>query len=283
MRERAAQPDAPAAQAAFAACLATVLELPIEDVPAPEPEADVADGWRRWLGGRALGLVPVAGAAAFAWAGPWIARVRPAGDGGGEPRAVVMFGVPSGVVWDPTGATTADGWTIEDGFVLAPLDVALAPAPTSVAPPAGGVVEGIYVAPAAGEPVRALESAHALPARGLDGDRHVAGAGSFPSGVAGSALTLIAAEVVESFDPPLSPDEHRRNVVVRGIDVNALVERDFAIGAVACRGRRLCEPCTTLDRYARRPLLRPLVHRGGLRADILAEGTIAVGDAVRVR
>ena len=46
---------------------------------------------------------------------------------------------------------------------------------------------------------------------------------------------------------------------------------------------RLCEPCTVVDRYAGRPVLRPLVHRGGLRADILEDGVIHVGDPVRVR
>jgi MOSC domain-containing protein YiiM len=106
------------------------------------------------------------------------------------------------------------------------------------------------------------------------------GAGTFPSGVSGSALTLIAAEVIDSFAPPLAADEHRRNVVTRGIDVNALVGRSFTIGAVRCLGTRLCEPCTVLDRYSDRTLLRPLVHRGGLRADILTEGTLAVGDQV---
>jgi MOSC domain-containing protein YiiM len=108
----------------------------------------------------------------------------------------------------------------------------------------------------------------------------VFGTGTFPSGPPGSALTLIEAEVCESFDPPLSPDEHRRNLVTRGIDLNALVGHRFVIGGVPCRGMRLCEPCTVVDGYASRPVLRALVHRGGLRADILEDGDIKVGDAV---
>ena len=126
-----------------------------------------------------------------------------------------------------------------------------------------------------------MAAVRAIPGRGLDGDRHVDGKGTFPSGPPGSALTLIAAEVVESFDPPLGPDEHRRNLVIRGIDLNALVGRDFMIGGVRCRGMRLCEPCTVVQRYAGRPVLRALVHCGGLRADILEEGQIRVGDSVR--
>ena len=44
---------------------------------------------------------------------------------------------------------------------------------------------------------------------------------------------------------------------------------------------RLCEPCTVVHGYASRPLLRALVHRGGLRADILGDGEIRVGDPVK--
>jgi MOSC domain-containing protein YiiM len=109
----------------------------------------------------------------------------------------------------------------------------------------------------------------------------VSGDGTFPSGLPGSALTLIEAEVCESFDPPLGPDEHRRNVVTRGIALNDLVGHEFTIGTVRCKGMRLCEPCTVVQRYAGRPVLRALVHRGGLRSDILAEGEIAVGAAIR--
>ena len=134
------------------------------------------------------------------------------------------------------------------------------------------------MAGAAAEPARLLATARALAGHGLEGDRHVAGTGTFPSGLPGSALTMIEAEVCDSFDPPLTPGEHRRNVVTRGIDLNALVGHEFTIGDVPCRGMRLCEPCTVVQRYAGRPVLRPLVHRGGLRADILRDGEIHVGD-----
>jgi MOSC domain-containing protein YiiM len=153
--------------------------------------------------------------------------------------------------------------------------------PRPVAPPAVGTVEAIAVAVAAAEPARLVQTVRALAGRGLEGDRHVAGTGTFPSGLPGSALTMIEAEVCESFDPPLEPGEHRRNVITRGIDLNALVGHEFLIGDVRCRGMRLCEPCTVVQRYAGRPVLRALVHRGGLRADILRDGHIHVGDPVR--
>jgi len=267
--------------ATFLACLATILELPPEEVPRPAAGEEPVDGWTilRWLGGRALGLVPVSDPMSFAWAGPWIALVR----GGDAPdrRAVVMYGIPSGVAWDPSGTTELDGWQIEEGFVVAPLDVALAPQPHPTAPTAAGVVEGIFIASTAGAPVIETESVRALAGRGLEGDRHVSGTGTFPSQVPGSALTLIEAEVCDSFTPRLEAEEHRRNVVTRGIDLNALVGHEFTIGRTRCRGMRLNEPCSVVQRYASRPVLRELVHRGGLRADILQDGTISVGDSVR--
>lgn len=257
----------------FASCLASILELDVEQLPAgPEPD------WRRWLGGLGLGLVGVPDAPAFQWAGPWIGWAQPAG--GGAPEAVVMFGVPVGVLWDPAGITEADGWRLVDGAVVAALDIALARPVLPTAPTAVGRVEAIHVAPAAGAPAEAVERVRALAGHGLEGDRHVVGAGTFPSGVPGSALTLIEAEVCESFDPPLTGSEHRRNVVTRGIELNALIGHEFSIGELRCRATRLCEPCTMVQRYAGRPVLRPLVHRAGIRADILADGELRAGDRV---
>jgi hypothetical protein len=284
VKEVPLDPRLPLEAGSFAACLATVLELPAGELPEAPAGEDPARGltYSRWLGRFGLGLARVAEAASFSWPGPWIALVRCAQ---GARRYVVMFGVPSGVVWDPaadSGAAPGGGeLEIEEGFLVATADAALALAPRAPAPLATGRLEGIFVAAAAGEPVRSLERARALPGRGLEGDRHVSGAGTFPSGVPGSALTLIEAGVCESFDPPLAADEHRRNLLVRGIDLNALVGREFSVGAVRCRGMRLCEPCTVLQGYAGRPVLRALVHRGGLRADILGEGEIRLGDAVR--
>ena len=281
MREVELSPSSPASEAStFAACLATILELSLEDLPQAVAGED-AVGWRlmRWLGGLGLGLVPVADAASFSWAGPWIGWVRP--PGGEGRRAVVMYGVPSGVAWDPSGATEAEGWLLEGGLAVAALDIALARPSLPEAPTSTGTVEDIFVAAEAGAPAEARTSVRALAGRGLDGDRHVGGLGTFPSGMPGSALTLIEAEVCESFAPELTADEHRRNVVTRGIDLNALVGHEFLVGDLRCRGMRLCEPCTVVDGYSERPILRPLVHRGGLRADILADGDIRVGDAVR--
>jgi len=280
MREVAIPQGSISEAASFAACVATILELSLDDVPkAPPGEAVV--GWRtlRWLGGLRLGLVAVADAPNFSWAGPWIGWVRVDGD---QRRAVVMFGVPSGVVFDPARVTDGAGWELVAGHVIAPLDVAEALPPALDAPTTVGKVESIWIAPSAGSEALSLGEVHAIAGLGLEGDRHVSGQGTFPSRMPGSALTLIEAEVCESFSPPLSAAEHRRNLVIRGIDLNRLVGREFFVGSTPCRGMRLNEPCSVLQHYASRPILRALVHRGGLRADILENGTIRVGDEVRL-
>jgi hypothetical protein len=266
--------------ASFRASLATILELPLDALPELQAGEDPASGWivSRWLGGLGLGLARIADPGSFVWAGPWLARVRPPD---GRLRVVVMYGVPSGVVFDPAGDGVVERSSIEDGFVVAAADIALARPATTEPPSRAGVVEQIWIAPAAGEPSSAPSRVRALAGRGLEGDRHSNGTGTFPSGLPGSALTLIEAEVCESFEPALAADEHRRNLVTRGIDLNRLVGREFTIGATRCRGMRLCEPCTVVDGYASRPVLRALVHRGGLRADILDDGELQVGDRVQ--
>lgn len=265
-------------EGSFAACIATILELPFAEVLVPPAGEDVA-GRRlgRWLGGFGVGLVPIANAATFMWPGPWIARVRR----GGERRAVVMFGVPSGLVWDPSGIAATDGWEIDSGFVIAAADIAQARPGRATAPTTAGAVEAIWIAPSAAAPAIALAEVRAIAGLGLEGDRHVLGTGTFPSKLPGSALTLIEAEVCESFAPVLEPSVHRRNLVTRGIELGRLVGHEFTIGEVHCRGVRLCEPCVVIQRYADRPILRALVHRGGLRADILRDGVVRVGDVVR--
>jgi hypothetical protein len=246
----------------LAACIAHVAGAAAGDVPL-DP-----DHQRAWLGERGLGLVPVHDAATFSWAGPWIAR-RPATDGSG-PRAAVMFGVPSGVIWDPAHTTDP----VLSGFVLAALDLAAWP-PQPAGDAGVGVVEALVLAPAAEAPVRLVDEAVAIAGRGLQGDRYTDGTGTFASGRPGSALTLVDAAVLDTFDRPL---DHRRNVVVRGTDLNALVGREFTLGGARCRGSRLCEPCAHLDRLNGGGILRPLVHRGGLRADVIRGGPIRLGD-----
>lgn len=141
-----------------------------------------------------------------------------------------------------------------------------------------GSVAAILIAPAAEAPLVPVESVNAIAGRGLEGDRYHDGRGTFSGPGRGYQLTLVAAEVLNELGLPW--EDARRNIATRGIDLNALVGRRFTVGAVECIGRRLAEPCAHLERVSQPGLLRPLVHRAGLRADILSGGTISLDDHV---
>jgi MOSC domain-containing protein YiiM len=273
-------PDTEASRLArsVAACLATILELGVEEVPCPV-ESPPWPVWRNWLAERGLGLVPIADPAAFNWPGPWLAVLR-------EDTAAVAFGSPPGLVWAPL----LDDETFESvtaGYLVAPADPALWASTERLASERErGRVEAIAVARAAEAPMSLLDEAVAHAGRGLEGDRYFAGAGTFSNPASsGHDLTLIEAEQLEAITlvsgHTPTPEDARRNLVTRGIDLNALVGRRFTVGEIECVGRRLCEPCAHLERLTEVGLLRALVHRGGLRADILRGGRVGVGDEIR--
>jgi MOSC domain-containing protein YiiM len=147
-------------------------------------------------------------------------------------------------------------------------------------------VEAIHIASAAAEPTRAVESVRAVAGVGLEGDRYATGLGHYADDRVSRDLTLIEAEVIEGLAREagieLAAGETRRNLTTRGVELNDLVGRRFWVGEVLCEGTRLCEPCQYLTDLTCKPLLRSLVHRGGLRADIVRGGVIARGDRIRV-
>jgi hypothetical protein len=250
-------------------CLEVVL-----GAPPPEPEYEPLRFFRHWLGERNLGLVPIADARAFDWPGHWLARVRTS-DGD---HAVVMFGSPSGPLHDPAGAV-AGGGTIEEGWLVAALDLHRPPADATGGGPLAGAVEAILVAADAEQPLVRVETVRAEAGRGLEGDRYFEGRGTFSApGGRGYELTLVESEELDALG--VQWERARRNVVTSGIRLGELVGRRFTIGPVECVGRRLAEPCAHLERVSGPGLLRPLVHRAGLRADILVSGSIAVGDSI---
>jgi MOSC domain-containing protein YiiM len=145
-----------------------------------------------------------------------------------------------------------------------------------------GRVEEINIAPEREGVCTSVPEVEALASQGLRGDRNFA-----PERTPreeGRDITLIQAEALAALRAEhgieLSGAESRRNVLTRGIDLNALVGRRFMVGDVECLGVELCEPCSHLQRLTKPGVMRGLVHRGGLRADIVRSGRIAVGDAV---
>ena len=148
-----------------------------------------------------------------------------------------------------------------------------------------GRVISINIASDASAPMQSVSEVRAIPGGGLEGDRYCAQRGTFSKPQPDRELTLIEAEAIEAMKRELDVDyglsDSRRNVVTRGVPLNHLVGREFWIGDVRARGLRLCEPCSHLQKLSHEKVLPGLVHRGGLRAQILSEGTIRVGEVVK--
>jgi len=158
-----------------------------------------------------------------------------------------------------------------------------------------GRVVSLHVAKEAAAPMESVAEVRAVPGRGLEGDRYYLGTGFYSkkSSPGGREVTLIEVESVEALDGgmrnsdgdrygiKLSAVDSRRNIATSGVPLNHLVDREFWVGPVRMRGTRLCEPCRHLDELTLPGVMAGLVHRGGLRAEILNEGLIRVGDGVR--
>ena len=143
-----------------------------------------------------------------------------------------------------------------------------------------GTVISINITPVAESPLESVTEVRAIPGRGLEGDRYF----DHPKMEPKRELTLVEAEAIESFRSEFKIDfgldGTRRNIVTRGVPLNHLVGKEFWVGDVKARGIQLCEPCATLQRLSHPKVLPGLIHRGGLRAQILTEGTIRVGSTV---
>jgi MOSC domain-containing protein YiiM len=152
-------------------------------------------------------------------------------------------------------------------------------------------VVAIYTAPGAGTPMQFRTEVHAVPGRGLEGDRYFEANGTFSAqplpGREISELTLIEIEVIQhlrlEWGLHVDPADSRRNLVTQGVALNDLVGCEFDVGPIRLHAASLAEPCVSLVKSPdHKHLLRALAHKGGLRAQILTEGTITLGDAVAV-
>ena len=158
-----------------------------------------------------------------------------------------------------------------------------------------GKLDAIFIGPAKGAPLKKVASARALAGAGLEGDRYSTGNGTFSKDAsknpnkhypADRQITLIEAEAIEAaardYELTIDPAQSRRNLLVRNVPLNHLVGHEFTIGEVRLRGLRLCEPCGHLEKLTQPGIIKALLHRGGLRAEILCDGTLNPGDIVRI-
>lgn len=148
-----------------------------------------------------------------------------------------------------------------------------------------GTVHSLYIVKETGGSPISITEAHAVPGRGIEGGRYFSGLGTY-SGRPGPLreVTLIEIEAIEAlkrdYGIELAPGASRRNIVTKGVSLNLLADCEFRVGEVRLRGVKLSEPCVHLASLSHPGVIKGLVHRGGLRAQVLTEGIIHLGDSV---
>ena len=147
-----------------------------------------------------------------------------------------------------------------------------------------GRLVAIYTTAEAGAPMEERAEVKAEAGVGLEGDRYAAKSGrhSQTPGT-GREVTLVEREAIAAVRADgleLADHETRRNLLTEGVPLNHLVGTEFKVGDVVLRGVRLAEPCSYLAGLTRSGVSRALVHRGGLRAEIVEGGTLRRGDAI---
>ena len=145
-------------------------------------------------------------------------------------------------------------------------------------------VSAIFITPKAAEEMVSVPQVRAIADRGLEGDRFFRDswqALNRPD----KAVSLIEAETLEAVAAELGVESlaqrSRRNIVTRGVPLVDLLQREFIVGHVRLRGIRLFEPCGHLVKLSGLPgIFKALEHRSGLKAAIISDGLIRVGDPI---
>ena len=150
---------------------------------------------------------------------------------------------------------------------------------------AEGTVASLHIAPTGAAAMQSVGQVRAVAGRGLEGDRYFSELGTYSNhpGI-GRHVTLIEIEAIEAlkrdYGIDIAPGLSRRNIITRGVPLNHLVGHEVKIGEAILRGTRLCDPCSHLEKLTCEGVLRGLIHRGGLRAEIMTGGLIQIGDAI---
>ena len=134
-------------------------------------------------------------------------------------------------------------------------------------------MEGIFVGTTSEIPHERVDEVDVKSAGGIIGDKYQQ-----------RDITLFEAEAIEGLKADtgieLAPNEIRRNVMTRGVALNDLLGRRIRVGEVEAVVTELCHPCSHLQALTQSGVLRGLVNRGGLNADVVRGGSIRVGDPI---
>lgn len=129
-----------------------------------------------------------------------------------------------------------------------------------------------------GKPMIPLEYVEALAGKGLAGDRYALDKGSYSKNYPKKRqVSFVAIEAIIETD--FLPEETRRNIITKDIDLNSLVGKTFQIGVVVLKGTELCDPCKRPSVLANKKGFKEVFeNKGGLRAEVIKGGMITIGE-----
>tara|TARA_B100001245_G_C22658708_1_gene322963 strand:- start:13 stop:489 length:477 start_codon:yes stop_codon:yes gene_type:complete len=151
---------------------------------------------------------------------------------------------------------------------------------------ATGSVVALFTVDRREAPMKQSEQINAIAGKGIEGDRYLLDTGTYSKKPEpGRQVTLIQSEVLDSlktkFDITVKPEESRRNVLTKGIEINDLIGTEFFVGPVRLQAHRLTRPCLYLEKLLSQPgLYNELWENGGISCEILSGGVIKEGDVI---
>ena len=140
----------------------------------------------------------------------------------------------------------------------------------------------IGIAKSNDQSIKEVKQISLLAGKGILGDQHFHAYND-----ARKQLTLIESENIDYYNKNFNLNipylNFRRNIVTKGIQLNDLVGKKLLIGEVELKGIDLCRPCKNLQKMLKQNnIIKEFLRKGGLRCEIINNGTINVGDLIKV-
>jgi MOSC domain-containing protein YiiM len=148
-------------------------------------------------------------------------------------------------------------------------------------------VENIFITKTRREQPHEIEAAKLEAGKGIVGDRYHERALEFLAmgdQVPSNHISVISKEELAGFlernNAEIDYADFRRNVLTSGIDLRELIGRQFKLGSALCQGIEDCDPCVFLAATVHRSVLPEMKEKAGLRAIILEDGDLKIGDTI---
>jgi MOSC domain-containing protein YiiM len=131
--------------------------------------------------------------------------------------------------------------------------------------PHPGIVTWIGIRAIRGMPVTRVEQVEVIQGKGLEGDHY-------------KGMPTSTRHVISEIDPALV----RRNIVIKGINLLALKDKQFFVGSALLEMTGLCHPCSRMEEVLGEGGYNAMRGHGGITARIIKGGIIRIGDEVVV-